>query len=57
MGVQVQIGGGTRELSRTIERTMAKRLGLSQRAFREAVSKGEPLVDRSAATDGRSTSG
>lgn len=42
-GLQVGLDGGARELSRTIERSIAQQLGVSQREFRTAVSEGRPL--------------
>lgn len=42
-GVQVGLDGGARELSRTIERSIAQTLGVSQRELRTAVSEGRPL--------------
>ena len=42
-GLQVGLDGGARELSRTIERSIAKSLGVSQREFRTAVAEGRPL--------------
>ncbi|QYG93438.1 hypothetical protein HC251_14070 [Iamia sp. SCSIO 61187] len=42
-GLQVGLDGGARELSRNIERTIAKALGVSQRELRLAVSEGRPL--------------
>lgn len=42
--VQVGLDGGARELSRTIERTLAQAMGVSQREFRTAVSQGDLLA-------------
>lgn len=42
-GLQVGLDGGARELSRTIERSIAQQLGVSQREFRTAVSEGRSL--------------
>lgn len=45
-GTQIGLDGSARELSRQIERTVAKALGVSQRDFRTAVSEGRSLPVR-----------
>jgi hypothetical protein len=42
-GMQIGLDGGARELSRQIERTIARALNVSQREFRTAVSEGRPV--------------
>lgn len=45
-GTQIGLDGTARELSRQIERTLARALGVSQREFRTAVSEGRSLPAR-----------
>ncbi len=45
-GTQIGLDGTAREVSRLIERTVAKALGVSQREFRTAVSEGRSLPNR-----------